>query len=81
MHKISEQQLLNPEVVSVANSCDSNENSKNGKNHLQTNAHPSEPTPKKSPQQKLGCKRIRVGANFWCKPQGWVGGWGLWQLH
>ena len=46
MYKISEQQIFNPKVLSVANSCDNNENSKNGKNRLQTNARPSEPTPK-----------------------------------
>ena len=63
MYKISEQQLLNPKVVSVANSCDNNENSKNGKILLQTNARPSEPTPK-GPWQILGCKSPRVGANF-----------------
>ena len=76
MYKISEQQLLNPKVVSVANSCDNNENSKNGINRLQTNARGT--YPKKSPRQKLGCNSPRVGANFWCKPRGWAEGC-LWQ--
>ena len=71
-------------MLSVANHCDYNENSKNGKNCLQTNAHPSGPTSKISPPppgQKLGCKKPRVGANFRCKyPWGTRGGGGgLWQ--
>ena len=40
MYKVSEQQV-NPKVLSVANSCHYNENSKNGKHRLWTNAHPS----------------------------------------
>ena len=44
-YKISEQQI-NPKVSSVANSCHINENSKNGKNRLLTNVHPSGATPK-----------------------------------
>ena len=39
-HEISEQQI-NPKVSSVASSCHYNGNSKNGKNRLKTNAHPS----------------------------------------
>ena len=40
------------------------------------------PVPRELPQQmppsqKLGCKRPRVGANFWCKSWGCRGGW-LW---
>ena len=31
-----------------------------------------------TPGQKLGCKSPRVGANFWCKPQGVRGGGWLW---
>ena len=44
MYKLSEQQI-NPKVLSVANSCHYNENSKNGKNRLYTNARPSGATP------------------------------------
>ena len=47
MYKISEQQI-NPEVLSVANTCHYNENSKNAKNRLQANARPSGATPTNS---------------------------------
>ena len=77
-YKLSEQQI-NPKVLSVANSCHHNENSKNGKNRKKTNAHPSGTTPTnvRPPGQKLGCKSSGMGANFWCKSRGCTGGW-LW---
>ena len=55
-YKISEQQI-NAKVLSVANSCHYNENSKNGKSRLWKDARPSEATPTKPrpPRQKLGC--------------------------
>ena len=43
-YKISEQEV-NPKVLSVTNSCHYNEKYKDGKHHLQTNAHPSGATP------------------------------------
>ena len=62
-------------MLSVANSCHYDENSKNGKNRLQTNARPSEATPTTpTPEQKLGCKSPRVGANFGANPRGCAGG-------
>ena len=73
-YKILEQQI-NPQVLSVVNSCHYNENSKNGKNCLYTNALPSGATPTNPPPgQKLGCESPRVGANFWCKSPGVRGG-------
>ena len=69
-----EQQILNPRVLSVANSRSNNKNSKNGKNRLQTNTRPSGPTPKiPPPGQKLGRKSPRVGVDFRCKSPGWAG--------
>ena len=49
-YKLSEQQI-NPKVLSVSCSCDYNDNSKNGRNLSQTNAHPSRPTPTNSHQR------------------------------
>ena len=63
MYKISEQQLLNPKVGSVTISCDNNENSKNGKDCLKTNARPSEPTPK-GPPANIRMQKPQNGSKF-----------------
>ena len=78
-YEISEQQT-NPKVLSVLNSRHYNENSKNGKNRLQTNARPSGATPTNAPppRQKLGCKSPGWGQIFGANPRGAQGGW-LWQ--
>ena len=75
MYKISEQQILNPKVLSVANSCDNNENSKNGKNCLQTNARP----PQKVPSAKIKMQKPRSGSKFSVQILGAGGGGWLWQ--
>ena len=73
---LSEQQI-NPKVLSVADFCHNDENSKNVKNSFVENAHPLGTTPTNSlpaPWQKIGCKSTRVGANFLCKSSGMRGG-------
>ena len=65
----SEQQI-NPKVLSVADFCHNDENSKNGKNSFLENARPLGTTLINSllaPWQKIRCKSVRVGANFLCK--------------
>ena len=58
-------------MLLVANSCHYNENFKNGKHRLQTNARPSgaAPTNPRPSGQKLGCKSPRVGQMFGANPQ------------
>ena len=71
MYKISEQQV-NPKVLSVTNSFHYNENFKNGKHCLWTNARPSGAAPTnphllgKSPRVRGGI----FGANPWECTQG-----------
>ena len=68
--KISEQQLLNPKVWDVPNSCD-NEKSKDGKYVCrQMPALWDLPTELPSSGRKLGCKSPRVVTNFRCKSRG-----------
>ena len=60
------------------NSCNYNENSKNGEKIFIDKSLPLRTYPKKSlppPTQKLGCKSPRVGENFQGKSQGIHGGW------
>ena len=58
-------------MLSVASSYHYNGNSKNDKNCLQTNAHPSGAIPTNfhplPSRQKLGCTAPGWGTNFWCK--------------
>ena len=75
---ISEQQI-NSKVLSVADFCHNDENSKNGKNSFVENARPLGTTPTNSlpaPWQKIGCKSARVGQIFYANPRGWGGGEG-----
>ena len=67
MYKISEQQI-NPKVLSVANSCLIMKILKKAKIVYRQMPAPWELPPQISPtpEQKLGCKSPRVGANFWC---------------
>ena len=62
MYKLSEQEI-NPKVLSVSNSCDNNENSKNGKNCLQTNAHPWD-LPQQIPGAKIRMLKPQSGGKF-----------------
>ena len=69
---ISEQQI-NPKVLSVADFCHNDENSKNGKNSFVENARPLGTTPTNSlpaPWQKIGCKSARVGGKFFMQMPG-----------
>ena len=68
-------------MFSVADFCHNDENSKNGKNSFVENARPLGTTSTNSlpaPWQKIGCKSVRVGANFLCKFPGmrWGSGYG-----
>ena len=76
--KISEQQV-NPKVLSVANSCHYNENFKNGKHRLNTNARTSgaAPTNPHPPDKSLDAKAPGWGQIFGANPWGCEGGW-LW---
>ena len=74
-YKISEQQE-NPKVLSVANSCHYNENFKNGKHRLQTNACPSRATPTNPhpPQAKVWMQKSQGGGKFLVQFPGVRGG-------
>ena len=61
MYKLSEQQI-NPKVLSVSNSCDYNENSKNGRKLFTDKCPPLGIYPNKSPRAKLECKNPGVEA-------------------
>ena len=80
MYKISELQV-NPEVLSVTNSCHYNENLENGKHRLSPNAHPlgAVPTNPCPPGKSLDAKGPGWGQIFGANPQGCTGGGGwLW---
>ena len=64
-------QILNPKVLSVANSCDYNEIPKMAKIVYRQMPAPRDLFPKiPATGQKLGCKSPRVGENFRCKSPG-----------
>ena len=63
MHKNSEQQLLNPDMVSVANSCNSNDNSKNGKIIYRQMPTPRN-LPQKVPPTKIRMQKDQSGSKF-----------------
>ena len=66
-------------MLSVANSCHYNENFKNGRHRLLTNARPSgaAPTNPAPPGKKLDAKAPGWGQIFGANPRGCAGGW-LW---
>ena len=80
---ISEQQI-NPKVLSVADFCHNDENSKNGKNSFVEHARPLGTTPTNSlptPWQKIECKSTRVGGKFFMQIPGDAGREWLWHKN
>ena len=73
MQKNSEQQIY-PKVLSVANSCHYNENSKKCQKSFMDKCSPLVSYPKKSPPAKARMQNPRVGADFLCKSPGVRGG-------
>ena len=67
---------MNPKVFLVANYCHCNENSKNGKNRLQTNARPLTATPTNSlPWAKARMQKPQGGGKLLVQiPEGMRGG-------
>ena len=69
----SEQQILNPKLLSVANSCDKNENQKMAKIvHRHMPASHDLPQKIPSPGQNVGCKTSEWGQSFGTNPREWL---------